>query len=235
MLLHDNIYRADANDARRIEEGRGLGEGPLYKPWYMCGEGDSKDESRTLCDPRIGREMHFIRRRDYEAYLRIRWCDDVADIKEYYPLLTVEATTLIARELGIRPYHRGESVMVSTFLITKTNGSRLALDTTTEGSLVRGRMRDLLHVQKEFWNRAGVVHRVIDDSFDPIVTSNLETVLAYWDESSVKDEVSLYYHLVSRKAVSVDFSKYIDASYGLYELNGTGVWNKAVERFGIKL
>ena len=83
-----------------IKEKRGIGEGKVYKPGIKIQDFPSMGRVTRGLGDKTMRQHDFLSdlERDYSKYLE--FADDVVDFREQFPLLPIEETIIIAKELG---------------------------------------------------------------------------------------------------------------------------------------
>lgn len=84
-----------------IKEGRGKGIGSEYKPWIFIQDVPSLGRSTRLNGIKCDRKHELLSDMERDYFYIIEYSDDVIDIREQFPLLPLEETILIAKELGI--------------------------------------------------------------------------------------------------------------------------------------
>jgi hypothetical protein len=113
---------------RRLAEGRGLGEGPDYKPWIKVTELASKGvSSRLALEKTGGRQHHLLSHLETDAFLAAGWPDRVRDVREQYNLPLAD-TLRICLQLGLRhptlPGSTDPAVVTTDILLTIEESSR---------------------------------------------------------------------------------------------------------------
>ncbi|WP_241419497.1 TnsA endonuclease N-terminal domain-containing protein [Acidiphilium multivorum] len=106
--------------ARLQKEGRGLGRGAEYKPWLMIYDLPSKGRSHRVFGTKTRRIHHFLSDIECRLFLHLDWCDEVADIREQFPLDRL-VTRQIATSMGVRhptdTANKTPLVMTTDFLV----------------------------------------------------------------------------------------------------------------------
>ena len=82
----------------------GTGEGAEYIPYITTSEFNSRGTTSVITDWKTGRQVHCLSQSEALWYYVLRWRDDIADIREQYPLDNIQ-TTMIAEQLGFRHLH----------------------------------------------------------------------------------------------------------------------------------
>jgi hypothetical protein len=111
-----------------IDEGRGTGRNGAYRTWLRIQDLASRGRSQRLTSHITGdRLVHVLSGHESDAFFIFEWGSNVVDIREQYPLLPLEETLEIARELKVEHPTDPETglpiVMTTDFLVTaKTEG-----------------------------------------------------------------------------------------------------------------
>ena len=178
--------------ARLQKEGRGLGRGAEYKPWLMIYDLPSKGRSHRVFGTKTRRIHHFLSDIEWRLFLHLDWCDEVADIREQFPLDRL-VTRQIATSMGVRhPTDTGNKtplVMTTDFLVDVLQEGKLrqeACAVKPSADLKRGRVLEKLEIERRYWIEKGVSYRIVTDlDFSPIVTKNLQWLrtLAFTSQS----------------------------------------------------
>lgn len=154
-------------DEKRLKDGRGQGSGLTYQPWIKTTDLCSKGTECCLTGTIIKRDYHFLSKleRDFFLITQFRHERKIMDLREQYPLLSLDSTRQIASEYQIRhPQMYGEDkVMTSDLVITyrDDNGrTGLAVRSLKYTSELEGNERVLekLALEEEWWRRKGVVN-----------------------------------------------------------------------------
>ncbi|MCT4594727.1 MAG: TnsA endonuclease N-terminal domain-containing protein [Anaeromicrobium sp.] len=114
------MSRHGKSDICRLKEKRGLGRGINYIPWIKVHEVPSRGRKHRVLGVKHKRIYHFLSDLEYYFYLLQIFDSNVVEIREQFPLLSLETTKLIAEELNIRhPSVGGRDIVMTTdFLIT---------------------------------------------------------------------------------------------------------------------
>lgn len=112
----------EATIKRRLDQGRGLGEGVNYKPWLSVREVPSRGWTSRIKGKKTSREHILFSKHEWHLFHVLDWSDDVIDIREQYPILPIESTVETARHLGIvhpfDPKSRLDKVLTLDLLVT---------------------------------------------------------------------------------------------------------------------
>ncbi len=150
---------------RFLREGRGQGRGPTYRPWLQIDDLSSKGRShRTACALTGFRMHHFLSDNEYLAFINCWWDLTVLDIREQYPLLTMEATMAYASHLGVRhPYNPRTKMHIAqtTDLLLSTTLGLVAGAVKEDVDIAKARTKEKLEIAKVFWGHRDVPTREI--------------------------------------------------------------------------
>ena len=163
-----------------IKEGRGQGTGKDYLPWIRIQDVPSEGRVTRGVGWTTGRRHELLSdiERDY-CYL-LDYSDEVSDIREQYPLLPLEETIMIAKQLGIEhpmdPKTRVSIVMTTDFLITykDKNYARTVKPAT---KIEDERTIEKFEIERRYWEARHVDWGMITDQDLPeALIRNIEWV-----------------------------------------------------------
>jgi hypothetical protein len=162
----------------------------------------------VITDWKTGRQVHCLSQSEALWYYVLRWRDDIADIREQYPLDNIQ-TTMIAEQLGFRHPGKKDHVMTTDFLATKTDGSYTAYSVKPDKRLSE-RTLQLLCIEKIYWKNNDVPFQMLfKDEVNMILANNIRLVTEFYDESKVFDKYSEVKHMIATKEIDVDLTKKI--------------------------
>ena len=188
--------------------GMGTGEGAEYIPYITTSEFNSRGTKSVITDWKTGRQVHCLSQSEALWYYVLRWRDDIADIREQYPLDNIQ-TTMIAEQLGFRHPGKKDHVMTTDFLATKTDGSYTAYSVKPDKRLSE-RTLQLLCIEKIYWKNNDVPFQMLfKDEVNMILANNIRLVTEFYDESKVFDKYSEVKHMIATKEIDVDLTKKI--------------------------
>jgi len=142
-----------------LKEGRGQGEGAQYKPWLTIQDVPSHGRCHRIRDLHNGRVHHFLSDLELHIYLTYVWSSPpIVDIMEQYPLLPLEETVSIAKQLGIPhpkdPNTNHPIVITSDFLLKIKHNLHHEYCVRTAklfSKLDDPRTKDKLNIERFFW------------------------------------------------------------------------------------
>ena len=176
--------RRRISPARRLAQGRGLGQGANYRPYLEIGDVSSSGFATAVPSEDGSRSVHVLSRKEKGfLYLVRRRTDLLHEPREQVPLYGTEETDEIARSLGFRPLRdpHGQPYVLTTDLVVDFR------DGTTEACFVKpmavlqGSVRECekVLVEEEYWRRRGYGFRVVTDEEVPDdIIGNLEVLQA---------------------------------------------------------
>ena len=160
-MLRSNA-QLEATIKRRLNQGRGSGEGADYKPWLTVREVPSHGKSSRILGWKTNREHVVLSGLEEHYFYTLEWSRSVVDVREQFPLLPIEETLDIAENLGVRhPEHHGTPiVMTLDFLVTvlRPDGCRrfCARSAKPKAELADRRVREKLSVERLFCEAHGM-------------------------------------------------------------------------------
>ena len=109
-----------------IKEGRGTGQNGTWQPWLRIQDLSSTGKAGRLSRHIAGdRLVHVLSGFETQCFDIFEWTPGMIDINEQYPLLPLEETQEIARDLNVdhpvSPNTGDPIVMSSDFFLTKGN------------------------------------------------------------------------------------------------------------------
>jgi TnsA endonuclease N terminal len=110
----------------QIKKGRGAGEGDDYQPWLTVRDFPSSGRVHRVWGWKANRIHHLFSDLELKVFLQFLWPRSVKDQREQFPLLPIEETIEIAREMGIRhptdPRTKHPIVMTTDMVLTVEQG-----------------------------------------------------------------------------------------------------------------
>lgn len=198
------------SDETRMKQNRGTGHGKNYKPWIHPRELKSLSTTSAFYDPRIGRQVSLLSEGEKMVYLTLSWRDDVAEIREQFPLALRE-TLSIAEQNGIRhPMAEGKYiVMTSDFLVDFIDGKQRVFSVkAAEKDMGDQRTAEKLFIEKTYWKNKGIDFVMIykDIHINEVYATNIRAVMAYYDQKDVHSTEDLVMHLIAHKIIITDMT-----------------------------
>ena len=198
------------SDETRMKQNRGTGHGKSYKPWIQPRELKSLSTTSAYYDPRIGRQVSLLSEGEKMVYLTLSWREDVAEIREQFPLVLRE-TLSIAEQYGIRhPMAGGKNiVMTSDFLVDFIDGKQTVFSVkASEEDIADPRTAEKLFLEKTYWRNKGVDFVMIykDTHVNEVYATNIRAVMAYYDIKEVNTIEDLVMHLIAHKIIVTDMT-----------------------------
>lgn len=177
------------NIDKMIKEGRGQGAESEYKPWIRIQDVPSLGRSTRLKGIKTGRQHEFLSDMETNYFYLLEYTEDVIDIREQFPLLPLEDTILIAKELGIQHPKSPETgeyiVMTTDFLITviKDNENyNVARTIKAKDDLLDKRIIEKFEIERVYWQKKNIDWGIVtDNEIDKIIAHNISFVHSYND------------------------------------------------------
>ena len=155
---------------RYIHEGRGCGNGPGYTPWIRVQDFASRGTISRVKGRKSGRVHHLMSNNELAYFYILDWSDNVLDIREQYPLMTVESVMRIAERAGVRYPRDNVSgypyVMTCDFLVTTTNGLK-ARTVKMTSELSNARVLEKLEIERRYWAGRGIDWKIVTENEIP--------------------------------------------------------------------
>lgn len=165
----------------QINNGRGQGTGKDYKPFIQAH--DNKVASNGWLTRHLGwktnRVHHTLSNYERMYLFFLEWVDEVVDIREQFPLLPMERTQEISKQLGIK--HANVDgipvVMTTDFVITVTTPKGVIdiVRTVKPSSKLTKRTLELFEVERRFFIEQGISWGIIlGNNLPKVLISNIE-------------------------------------------------------------
>lgn len=176
-----------------LKEGRGSGEGKHYIPWLKIQDFSSKGRCHRIPNWKNGRLHHLFSDFEERIFYLYSWSDKIVDIREQFPLLPIEETIDIARNLGIRhPEIQKTScpvVFTTDFLLTvpDTTGKIYIARTAKHLSeLSNPRVVEKLEIERQYWTARNVDWAVVTEKDLPKTAfHNIKLFYQYYSVNSL--------------------------------------------------
>jgi hypothetical protein len=177
--------------ARRIKEGYGQGEGADYKPWLVVQTVSSLGRVHRIKGMKHGRVHHLFSDLERDNFLYYQWSRRVTDIREQFPLLPVEETVEVAREMGVpHPIDlrtRWPLVMTTDLLLSINEKARSTLHPRTikyGKDIGNCRVLEKLEIERRYWAASPRNHLLKILTEEPISEEFVRNMLwvssCYW-------------------------------------------------------
>lgn len=183
--------RSRSNDPTRIEkrlqEGRGQGEGASYIPWLHIQDVASQGLASRIKGWKTGRVHHLLSELETSYFYLLEWSLSVLDIREQFPLLPLEETLAIADECGIAhpkdPRNKESIVMTTDFVLTvRRNFGTIKQVRTIKYAqdLQSKRTLEKLEIERCYWQKRNVDWGIVTEREIPIkVVENVKWLHPY--------------------------------------------------------
>ncbi|MFA6939508.1 MAG: TnsA endonuclease N-terminal domain-containing protein [Clostridiaceae bacterium] len=176
-----------------IKEGRGNGVGSEYKPWIRIQDVPSLGRSTRLKGIKTGRQHEFLSDMEKNYFYLLEYSDYVMDIREQFPLLPIEETLTIAKELGIKhpsdPKTGEYIVMTTDFLITKEEEGKIvnvARTIKAKDELLSRRIIEKFYIENVYWERSGISWGIVtEQEINKVIAENISFFRSYYEIKSL--------------------------------------------------
>jgi hypothetical protein len=142
----------------RIKNGYGSGVGADYRPWLVVQDFSSLGRVHRMMGWKHRRVYHLFSDLERNVFLHYLYPYSIIDIREQFPLLPVEETVEIAREIDVRhpidPRTKHPIVMTTDLLLTvqqvlkNTNHPRTV---KYYKDLKKSRTSEKLEIERRYW------------------------------------------------------------------------------------
>lgn len=148
---------------KRIQEGRGQGNGPGYKPWLTIQDVASQGLVTREKGWKTKRMHQLLSKLELAYFYALEWAPFVSDIREQYPLLPLEDTLTIAQQIGCchptDPQTRHPIVMTTDFLVTVERENQIkdyARTVKYAQDLQSQRIIEKFEIERRYWQARSV-------------------------------------------------------------------------------
>ena len=154
----------------KLAEGRGQGCMGKYTPWLFVHEVPSKGLVSRIKGWKTQRSHHLLSLNELYYFYLLEWNDEVIDIREQYPLLPLEETLSIAKELKIKhPFDTNNkefNVVTTDFLISVKAGFGYTLTARAVKpweDLADRRTREKLAIEEQYWLNRQIPWQIVTE------------------------------------------------------------------------
>ncbi len=174
---------------RRLAEGRGMGRGRHYLPWIEIHDVPSRGLSTRMKSSLTGRTHHLLSQLETDWLFAFHAMNNLVDVREQFPLLTVEETLEIANQLRVAhqvdPKSKEPIVGTTDFLLTLRDGPRevnMAIAIKPSSDLASPRVLEKLEIERVYWAARKTDWRILTEQELPrAVVKNLRWVQPHID------------------------------------------------------
>lgn len=148
--------------ARRLQQGRGQGNGASYRPWLTVQDVPSQGLTHRIKGWTTGRVHHLLSNLERDVFYVLDWSEAVLDIREQYPLLPLAETEALAQILGVRhptdPRTHCPVVMSTDFLLDVRSGNTTGQQACTvkPADQLHARTLEKFEIERRYWQARGV-------------------------------------------------------------------------------
>lgn len=155
---HGRRLKTFEDYSRALKGKYGLGEGKDYKPWLRVQDVKSKGIRSQIYGSKTQRVHHLLSSIESQLFYLNEFSDAVIDIREQFPLLPINYTQKIAKNIGVEhPTHptSGEPIVITTdFLLTIStdHGVRYqAISVKPEDKVKNQRVLEKIDIERVCW------------------------------------------------------------------------------------
>ncbi|GEN57782.1 transposase [Halolactibacillus alkaliphilus] len=171
----------------KIKKGYGEGQGIDYKPWINIQDVPSLGRATRLKGIKIPRQFEFLSDLERNYFYLLEYSDKVIDIREQYPLLPLDDTLLIAKELGLNhpidPKTKEPIVMTTDFLVTMHNGTanmHVARTLKYKDELMTERTLEKFEIERVYWEKREIDWGIVTEGeVSKVMATNIAFVHSY--------------------------------------------------------
>lgn len=178
-------------DEKKIQEWLKKGcsnkTGKDYVSWIKVYRFSSSGRSTRIKGWKTDRVHHLLSDLERNYFLILDWDDDVFDIREQYPIINIEETIKIAKELRVRhPSNHNECFVVTTdFFITikKDNDYiNIARSTKYSDSFKKERVMQKFEIERRYYSARGIDWGIVSiEKYNKTFVENLRNIHPfYW-------------------------------------------------------
>lgn len=167
------MARTRKTDKHRLLEDRGSGIGVDYNPWLKVHEFASRGRVHRVLGWKQKRVYQLMSDLELYYFLLTQWEEDIYDIREQFPLLPIETTIAISKELNIihppisKIEDKDKTVITTDFLLTlhsdKVVPKIVARTIKPDIQLQNNRVQEKFAIEKEYWRRKNIDWKVITE------------------------------------------------------------------------
>lgn len=151
-----------------------------YKPFFKVTTFSSKGRSSRMYSHRTKRIHVFLSKLARSVFLYFEFCEDVIDIREYYPLLDVKESIDNIENLRFDLFSNDKKdyTLTTTFLVTFKYEDKLvykAFSIKQVSSFKRKRTLEKLEIERRYWESKNIEWKIITDKeINQVVVGNIE-------------------------------------------------------------
>jgi hypothetical protein len=201
MALRNELSSTDQEHYKKViikwkKEGRGTGTGSDYSPPLHIQDVNSRGRSTRIFGYKTGRTHHFLSDLELNYFIITECNRSVIDLREQYPLLSLEETIDIANELNIEhptnPKTQSPIIMTTDLLITVQRGLRkeeVARSVKYANDLENPRVVEKLEIERQYWTRRHIDWAIVTER--DIDKTLLENISALRDYREIHDRIKI--------------------------------------------
>lgn len=149
-----------------LKEKRGQGEGKNYLPWLNIQSFPSLGRISRIYSKKTGRIHHFLSDMQTNVFYIYSFMDNVIDIREHYPLLSINGVLGNLDKYGLSKYNnynnqdKPPTIVTTTFLITTKSKdgeiAYIARSVKNSNELDRKYVIEMMELQRRYWDAKNI-------------------------------------------------------------------------------
>lgn len=149
---------------RHLKNKYGIGDGSAYKPWLTVRDVKDKNAFRSIVKGiKTARQHHFLSSLETQLFYILEFDDAIVDIREQFPLIPLDTSKKIAKNLGIThpkvPKTGISHIITTDILVTikdKDVISYCAFCVKPQEKLDDLRTLEKIEIERNWWEQIGV-------------------------------------------------------------------------------
>lgn len=185
-------------------------EEAVYHSFKTIPETYSYGLSTLVWDWKVDRSVHTFSIAETKVFYSLRWNDAIVEIKEHVPM-DLEETKMIAESLGYKIPFSGEKMMTTDFVVTDDRGFKTAINVKASRKKTSRKSMHYATIEETYWKNHGVKWiQVFGEDLDDLEMMNLASIVQYYDEKNVFDDISMIKHLIAIKELKMPLDEFVD-------------------------
>lgn len=227
-----------------------------YTPWILIQDVPSLGRATRLKGIKTSRQHEFLSDLERNYFYILEYSDTVVDIREQFPLLPLEETVLIAKELGIKhptdPKTSEYTVMTADFLVTTIRNEELinvARTIKSKEDLINKRTLEKFEIERRYWEKQEVNWGIVtENEIDKTLAQNISYMHSYYNdlyeldsfisiEKEVVDDLVINYidRIIGESVDIRKISKCFDKDFSLKSGTGLSIFYYLIIRKIVKI
>lgn len=148
---------------RALKNRYGIGQGTGYKPWFRIEDVKPQGTKSLIFVRKTSRDHHMLSGIESEHFFLAEFSDSVVDIREQFPILSLNYTHKVAKTLGIEhpkhPKTKEHTILTTDQLLTldgPEGNSFHAVSVKPETESDKLRVLEKIEIERVCWELLGV-------------------------------------------------------------------------------